>query len=269
MSKQTIVLGIIKVVQMENNILLIIPVYNEGLRWSQEYFLDLCSTKSDITHFLFVDDGSSDDSLLKIDDFSKMHPNVSWLGLASNMGKAEAIRLGFHYAINNGFVGAGFLDADGAFLASDVHRIAAVFKKKVLIESTFLAVFSSRIAISGRKIKWSKHRHFLGRVVSKFISFCTPDCPWDTQAGLKFFRVGQSDFQLCLAERFHTKWLFEIEILQRYYVQEGTHMPVWEEPVMSWVDIRGSKIGYRGYGTILSELGHILINRLRLRLGGK
>ena len=76
------------------------------------------------------------------------------------------------------------------------------------------------------------------------------NAPYDTQCGLKFFRV---DYALVdsLSGEFQTSWFFDVELLLR--LSHGS-LEVWEEPLQYWHDVQGSKIRLRAYPTILVEI---------------
>ena len=76
---------------------IVIPCYNEASRLKKEVFLSFFETNDEVD-FLFVNDGSSDDTLARLQEFSAESPRVHYLDLQSNGGKAEAVRQGMIYA---------------------------------------------------------------------------------------------------------------------------------------------------------------------------
>jgi glycosyltransferase involved in cell wall biosynthesis len=101
---------------------LVVPVYNEELRWRSSYFNEIAAL--DKVKLLFVNDGSQDGTISLIKQISEEFINVSYLDLENNSGKAEALRLGLLKLTSQPEIKLiGFLDADGAFAASDISRI--------------------------------------------------------------------------------------------------------------------------------------------------
>ena len=71
---------------------IVIPCYNEAKRLDAQRFKSFARAHHDI-HFLFVDDGSSDDTLQAIKSLVHSEPDkLHWLALDRNSGKAEAVR---------------------------------------------------------------------------------------------------------------------------------------------------------------------------------
>ena len=84
----------------ENQISIIVPVYNES--GNLEVFYDrLEKSISEITQsyqIIFVNDGSTDDSLLKIIELSINNKNVFYINLSRNFGHQIAVSAGLEYS---------------------------------------------------------------------------------------------------------------------------------------------------------------------------
>jgi glycosyltransferase involved in cell wall biosynthesis len=231
---------------------LIIPCYNEESRWNVEYFESILLI--DNLKILFVDDGSSDLTKIKIKYFSN-HDKVEILFLPSNLGKANAICEGIKKLAQNKNVELiGFLDADGAFEVSEIEEILNIAKTKILIEKTFESVWSSRINLAGRNIDRKLYRHFIGRIVAHTISNRNLKLPYDTQCGYKWFLYRKDKFEFICRKPFTTKWFIDLEIMARWKLCSGTSLKIWEEPLKSWKDMSGSSIDFKAYLGILSEV---------------
>jgi len=206
--------------------------------------------------WVFVDDGSADATPGKLANFVSSQceggKSVSLLVLPTNVGKGEAVRAGWLSRSPRNYDAVGFLDADGAFKRQDVERIMAEFDAYVF-NSTFDAVWSSRVALSGRLIERQTSRHYIGRVVATFLSMGGNSIPYDTQSGLKLFAATPSLWD-SLESPFETRWLFEMEIAARYLKTTGGELAIWEMPLDYWRDIAGSKIGYGESIRIMREL---------------
>src|SRR5215212_9619603 len=75
-------------------LLLVVPCYNEEKR------LNVAAFRESDTHFLFVNDGSSDGTLRLLESLRTSDPQrFSVLDLERNSGKAEAVRRGILAAI--------------------------------------------------------------------------------------------------------------------------------------------------------------------------
>lgn len=217
---------------------IVVPCFNEANRWQPEYWQQMVDQSS--ATFLFVDDGSEDDTPVLLAQFAD-HSNTQLISLPRNQGKAEAVRQGMNRLLaDTSLSGVGYLDADGAFAHDDIAILAGVFDEKTA-EGQFDAVWSSRVALAGRDIKRSQVRHYLGRVIATYLSISEETFPYDTQSGYKLFADTEA-LRRCLASPFATRWLFEIELLARWRRTTGSPMRIWEEPLDYWHDVPGSKI---------------------------
>ena len=93
-------------------VVIIIPCYNEDDRLDTNKFIDYLYKNSHL-HFIFIDDGSTDNTNLIIKQIIlKFNSLASLLINETNKGKAESVRLGVieSYKMNPDFI--GFLDAD-------------------------------------------------------------------------------------------------------------------------------------------------------------
>lgn len=80
---------------------IIAPCYNESASLPFLYS-ELCRITSTLPHyrweFLFIDDGSKDDTLAQITTLSAQDEKVSYVALSRNFGKENAMLAGFDYA---------------------------------------------------------------------------------------------------------------------------------------------------------------------------
>lgn len=235
-------------------VLMIVPCYNEADRLNLDYWTSLTATPD--TEWLFVNDGSSDDTGSKLDAFVDGRESCEVLHLPRNVGKAEAVRRGLREGMGDesrSIQLLGFLDADAAFCRDDVRRILQVARERVLHEHAFDAVWSSRVMLKGRSIDRRPFRHYVSRTVNTFLELAYRGLPYDTQSGFKVFRA-TPELARCLAQPFKTRWLFDIEMLIRWKRYRGSEMVIWEEPVMEWRDVAGSKVSGRELARIAQEL---------------
>lgn len=241
--------------------LLVVPCFNEAHRWRHEYWADLIANTN--IYWLFVNDGSSDGTSAILKDLEEL-PRVKALALRANSGKGEATRIGLLWAMDQegmDFNQVGFMDADGAFCRSDIERLSCTFSELQFSEDID-ALWSSRVALAGRVIHRSAGRHYLGRAVATYLGIGTDPLPYDTQSGLKFFRLSR-ELRACLDQPFATRWLFEIEMLTRWKHLTGQAMRVREEPLEFWQDVAGSKVSLGESARIAREL--LRVKRLQRR----
>lgn len=220
-------------------VVIIIPCYNEADRLDTNKFIDYLSQNTHL-HFIFVDDGSTDNTSKIINQLiSKYNPLVSLLTNETNKGKAESVRLGVieSYKMNPDYI--GFLDADLAAPIEEIDNLLKIVKK----DKTKEVVFASRIQIIGSEIKRNYFRHFIGRLFATCVSLLLKIRIYDTQCGAKMFSR-----KICndiFSEQFVSPWLFDVELFARllniYGMEKTIHMSC-EHPVSKWRDIDGSKV---------------------------
>lgn len=220
-------------------VVIIIPCYNEADRLDTNKFIDYLSQNTHL-HFIFVDDGSTDNTSKIINQLiSKYNPLVSLLTNETNKGKAESVRLGVieSYKMNPDYI--GFLDADLAAPIEEIDNLLKIVKK----DKTKEVVFASRIQLIGSEIKRNYFRHFIGRLFATCVSLLLKIRIYDTQCGAKMFSK-----KICndiFSEQFVSPWLFDVELFARllnvYGMEKTIHMSC-EHPVSKWRDIDGSKV---------------------------
>jgi hypothetical protein len=76
---------------------------------------------------------------------------------------------------------------------------------------------------------------------------------YDTQCGAKWLRVDQA-FLSAIAERFVTRWFFDVELLHRIHHARASGSVIREEPLETWRDIKGGHIRPREYVRIAVDL---------------
>lgn len=226
-------------VEKKIEILFCIPCYNEEKRLDTNYLSQVAQIPG--VKVLLVDDGSVDATSRVLLAFKSASApgRVETLLLANNVGKGEAVRQGFLWARANvpESEWIGFIDADGAISLEDIRCLVTTCQER----SEFDMIWSSRVALAGRKIERSLSRHYLARAFSTLIGIFEPDLPYDTQSGLKAFSANET-LDTILQRPFRTRWLFEIEMLIRWKSAVGLKPKVWEFPVISWRDVAGSKV---------------------------
>ncbi|MGX7826267.1 glycosyltransferase family 2 protein [Actinokineospora sp. 24-640] len=99
----------------------IVPCYNEGAQVDVAY-REVCDALGaiDDLELLFVDDGSSDDTLERIKRIAGADPRVHYVSFARNFGLPAAVTAGFRHAARPWAVQ---LDADMQFPAAETWRL--------------------------------------------------------------------------------------------------------------------------------------------------
>ena len=234
-------------------IILIVPCYNEEKRWNPEYW-DQVSQISNLK-LCFVNDGSTDRTIAEINGYLSKSKHVL-LDLPKNVGKAEAIRQGFNHLSAESPLGIGFLDADGAFPIQDVETQIAVFRKLSKLHETPPAIWSSRVQLAGRSIERDLMRHYLARILVTLLAVRLKFTIYDTQCGMKIFPSSKT-LELCMSEPFKTRWFVDLEIFLRWRNETEKDMNIWEEPLLGWKDVGGSKLSGRQYFRVLQDMGRL------------
>lgn len=218
---------------------IIIPCFNEANRLDTQAYKTFLK-QNNTFDLLFVNDGSTDNTLIVLNSLKEELPNVSVLNLKKNSGKAEAIRQSV-LQLKEQYDYVGYLDADLSTPLSEISRLLNITKTK---NKTF--VLGSRVKVLGSSIKRKFYRHFFGRLVATFIdSFVLNLEIYDTQCGAKIInrKLADSIFKTS----FKTKWLFDVELLARTKHNHGKtycKTNIIEVPLNQWHDTKDTRISF-------------------------
>ena len=225
---------------------IVIPCYNESKRLDPTAFFAALEKDENLS-FLFVNDGSTDETLAILTAIRAKRPlQVELLSLSRNSGKAEAVRCGMLAVCAGSSVYVGYWDAD---LATPLN---AIDKFCNLLDKTDAdLVIGSRVRLLGRKIERSAVRHYLGRIFATFTSLMLGIGIHDTQCGAKIFRNSDRLRQV-FSSPFKVTWTFDVEMFARFPIVFGVSprelSSRWVEyPLDEWVDVKGSKVGLKDY----------------------
>ena len=228
---------------MEPHIVIVIPCYNEATRLQPAAFLTGAKAMPTV-RFLFVNDGSTDRTAEMLDALHEEAPqHVAVCHLATNVGKAEAVRHGLLCALATRPTYVGYWDADLATPLATLVDFCALLDVRPELEM----VFGARVRLLGRVIERRAVRHYLGRVFATAASLILSLPIYDTQCGAKLFRASPALHAL-VHEPFATRWLGDIEIVARLIqARRGTALPqaediIYEFPLPEWRDVAGSKV---------------------------
>ncbi|MBD3673405.1 MAG: glycosyltransferase [Planctomycetaceae bacterium] len=234
---------------------IIVPCYNEEHRFQTdefEQFLDQDPT----CRFVFVNDGSQDQTANVLGAFVERHPDrCQLLDLKQNVGKAEAVRQGILQALQENPTYFGYWDAD---LATPLEAIP-LLRNRLETQPELNMVFGSRVRLLGRTIERRAIRHYAGRVFATAASLVLNLAIYDTQCGAKLFRnipVVSEQF----TDPFLTSWIFDVEIIARYgqtIPPEQLAQTIYEYPLQEWRDVAGSKVQFYDFFKAAWELRKI------------
>jgi glycosyltransferase involved in cell wall biosynthesis len=236
---------------------IVIPCYNERTRLRVDEFERFLDSDQQGSVLIFVDDGSRDQTAAVLEGIRKRDEDrVVVLQQPVNRGKAEAVRSGLNYAFDRKFPLAGFWDAD---LATPLTAIAS-FVDLLTIRPELDMIFGARVRLLGRHVERHASRHYMGRAFATAASLVLRLPIYDTQCGAKLFRC-TPQIHTVFAEPFLSRWIFDIEIIARYIsamksLNEAARH-IYEFPLKSWVDIKGSKLGPHDFARAAYDLFRI------------
>jgi len=243
-------------------IALVVPCFNEAARLDADAFVAFARERAD-RRLCFVDDGSTDGTAARLAEIAAAVPDrIGVERLPHNLGKGEAVRAGIRAELAHAPRYVGYWDADLATPLGFVERLADQLDGDPGVS---LAT-GSRIAMLGRPIARSAVRHYTGRAAATLVSLLLRAPVYDSQCGAKLLRNGPGLAAL-LDAPFVTRWLFDVEILDRIARAEPgapaevLHRRVHEVPVPAWSDAPGSKVRFGDGLRIPLDLLRIRWNR--------
>ncbi len=221
----------------------VVPCYNEAGRLQPELFSQFLA-QDRLVNFLFVNDGSRDETLRVLELLRAKHPDrIGVLDKQPNGGKAEAVRSGMLAAIDRGQATiTGYWDADLATPLEVIPQLLA----RLVGDPQLEMVFGSRVRLLGHAIHRKSIRHYLGRCFATCVSIVLGLPIYDTQCGAKLLRVTPA-LRSILASAFQSRWIFDVEIIARYLAFHNRDRSfalraIYESPLPRWEDVAGSKV---------------------------
>jgi len=96
---------------------------------------------------------------------------------------------------------------------------------------------------------------FRSRVIHTVFGLFIESIPYDSQCGLKIFRI-DSTLTNIFREEFRTEWLFDLEIMLRgrQVQKNSTCMKIWERPLLNWQEVPKGKLNIKSSAQILREM---------------
>ena len=237
---------------------IVVPCYNEAARLDGAAFRAFVERNPGIG-FLFVDDGSTDETLSVITELAESHNALDAHSMPQNGGKGEAVRAGLLRAIAGGAEWVGYFDADLATPLAALPQLRGVFDDRPHLD----VVMAARVMLLGRRIERNPARHYAGRAFATCASLLLDLPVYDTQCGAKVLRVNEA-LSRALADRFGSGWIFDVELLRRLQlVRAEIGMSdlaecTYEYPLDEWEDVAGSKVTLSDFPVAFFRLGQIL-----------
>jgi glycosyltransferase involved in cell wall biosynthesis len=233
---------------------IVVPCYNEAKRLRVDEFHSFLASHGPEILFLFVDDGSRDNTLEVLETIRAAHPDrVEVLRMPRNSGKAEAVRAGMKHSFDRGFALAGFWDADLATPLWEIPEFLNLLDQRPELDM----VFGARVKLLGRKIERKSSRHYLGRVFATAASTVLRLAIYDTQCGAKIFR-STAQVRSAFEEPFLSRWVFDVEVIARYAVAmksvQAAAAGIYEFPLHEWNDVAGSKLSAWDFAIAAGDL---------------
>ncbi|MDJ0522331.1 MAG: glycosyltransferase [Planctomycetota bacterium] len=213
---------------------LLVPCFNEGAhvdRFAAAAAAWAARHPGLALEFLFVDDGSTDDTRARLERVSRQLPGGRVLALDANVGKGGALQAGVAHARGETVL---FLDAD---LAVDLSHVERALELRDQGADVVVGCRNIPGASIERRQRWP--RRWLGRVYRRMARFWLGLRVADVTCGFKAFR---RDVARELFARAHApRWGFDAEIL---FLAERAGCDVRQMPVR-WYDGEVSAVRLR------------------------
>lgn len=235
-------------------LIVVIPCFNEEKRLNLNTWFEYISSHTEY-NFLFVDDGSNDNTYSILEELNIKYSNIAVLRNDKNLGKSAAVRNGILHAHKNfQFDFIAFIDADLSTPLTELDRFLFLFNSNKKIDF----ILGSRVQMLGKNINRNLFRHYIGRIIATFICKILDEPVYDTQCGLKMLK---KDLAIELVnDTFISKWLFDVEMLARYKSIYGSALfkeNLLEVPVLKWTEKSDSRLKYYEFLKIITELRKI------------
>ena len=219
---------------------IVVPCYNEAERFNAAAFEEFLNRYKDI-NFVFVNDGSKDDTLAELQVFSARFPRqTSVLDMPKNGGKAEAVRHGMLEMISHNKRYIGYWDADLATALSAIPEFGTLIRR----DGQHTVVVGARLRLLCHDIQRDLSRRIFSRAFNLVARATLRLRIRDTQCGAKLFEVDE-DLKAALVHPFETGWLFDIELLQRLIERKGNRNFIYEHALFAWSEVAGSKVSLK------------------------
>ena len=221
---------------MIKSLSIIFPLYNEANRLKYSFYsINKFNTNSKIKNleFIFVNDGSTDQSLILITKFKKENIKkikIKVVSYKKNRGKGYALKKGVLSSSNDWIL---TMDTDLSVSLNQIDK----WNDKNLIKQN-CSYFGSRL-VKNSKVVTKKYRNIIGVFFNFILRFLIKDSFLkirDTQCGFKLYNKNAAKFVFKNIKEWGYIHDVEILIILRKY-----NFQVYELPV-NWIHKDGSKI---------------------------
>jgi len=242
-----------------NNALLVVPAFNEEKRLQPTNFLRLCrESELDI---LFIDDGSTDQTVEILKSLSSTSPKIKFLSLEYNSGKGNAVWFGFRKGTELGYSYIGFVDSDSSCCSKDIINGLNL----ILSDPDLSVVSGARVLLVGSNIQRSNFRKWISRIMATVLSIITKIDFYDPQSPCKWYRV-DNQFKAVVGKNPQTKWFAELELVMRLRPLRSTPLKIQEFALSEWSDVANSKLSILHFPSVIKQLYTLLrISRVQYR----
>ena len=226
----------------------VVPLYNEKARFADgfaHYYSYLLKQKYS-WELIFVNDGSSDNTLDLIKNAAKENKSIKIITYAKNHGKGYAIIQGIKSAKGEYIL---FSDIDHSVPIVSIEPFFPYFEKgyKVVIGSR--RVDGSKILVHQKPI-----REYLGRGFTLLVNLAISWGVKDATCGFKAFENSTAQKIFNLVKVYD--WAFDAEML---YICKKFKIPFAQAPV-SWSDAKGSRVKLK------RDIGNSFLGLVKIRI---
>ncbi|MFH1321453.1 MAG: dolichyl-phosphate beta-glucosyltransferase [Bacteroidota bacterium] len=196
---------------------IIVPIYNEEKRMGMFLKELIQFSKKSLKNYeiLFVDDGSTDNTLELLKNIKKNNDEVKIISYKINKGKGHAVKTGVLSARGDKVL---FIDADGSIAPNEIPPMLDRLEKYDIVVGTR---YSKRA-----KVKQPTLRHITGTLFNLYVNLLFHINIYDNLCGFKGFRkrVVNTLFQNLISKR----WIFDVEL---FYKIRKNKYSLYEMPI--------------------------------------
>lgn len=206
---------------------IIVPVYNEEKRASffLQELIDFCQSTPDYFSVIFVNDGSTDNTLNILQPFADQNNFVRIISYTPNKGKGFAVKKAVLESTTDYIL---FIDADGSISPTVIPEMLQKLE-------TYDVVVGSRALETSEAIQHPT-RKFIGVIFNKLVNLIFWTGIQDNLCGVKGFTNKSA---LLLFSNLKTnRWVFDVEIFFRIKKEK---LSLYQMPIF-WEHKTGSKI---------------------------
>lgn len=204
----------------------VIPAHNEGKLITQ--------TLTNLTNFfkkerikyeiIVVEDGSTDDTVMQVNNFSKQDKNIILFHNKKRLGKGKAVRIGFQKSKGDLIL---LYDADGSMPVNEIKKMmSAMDTESIVIGSRYL---------TKSKLTEKKSRFIFSRMFNMLFRLLFFDIK-DTQSGYKL--INRSALNKILPKLSFDGFEWDIEFLK---IANDNNIAIKEIPIV-WIHRNDSRV---------------------------